>query len=95
MVEQGDILKVEGIKSLVIVISNNRINASNRVIVCPISQVTTPPTLSVPLDDGNTAICDTVVQLDLEARGYSKKGRVPLSKLILMVDMVESMMDCY
>lgn len=94
MVEQGEVLKVEGIHHQVVVVSNNRNNFSNRVVVCPVIETDTYPTLSVIFDD-RVILCDTIKQLDLNARGYTVKGRISIGQLIKTVDMVQSMFDYY
>ena len=95
MVEQGEILKVEGIKFQVIVVSNQHMNQSNLVTVCPIMKLDNRTTLSIPLEEDMYAICDTIKQLDLDARRFSIKGRVPLFRLIQIIDMIQSMFDYY
>jgi mRNA-degrading endonuclease toxin of MazEF toxin-antitoxin module len=95
MVEQGDILKVEGIKHQVVVISKNSINELGRVIVCPLIHPDVIPALSVMIDDGVYVACDTIKQLDLEERRYSVRGHISILKLISIIDRVQSMMDYY
>ena len=93
MVEQGDIIKIEGVSPLVVVVSKNIINETGMVIVCPILKGNVLPTLAVPLDDDSYVACDTIKQVDLAARRYSHKSRVHVSKLILMIDMVQALFD--
>ena len=94
MVEQGDILKIEGIKNCVLVVSKNVINESGCVIVCPIVSMSSA-TLSYPIGSDRYVICDNLRQLDLEARSYSHEGSVPLSHIIGIIDRVQSMFDYY
>lgn len=94
MVEQGEVLKIEGINHEVVVVSNNRNNASNRVVVCPLINSKKKPTLSVEYDDSLIA-CDTIKQLDLDVREYSHTGQISMGQLIKAVDMVQSIFDYY
>ena len=94
MVEQGDILKVEGINHEVVVVSNNWNNSSNQVVVCPLIKSNKRPTLAIDFDDRFIA-CDMIKQLDLDVRGFSHDGRISISKLIMAIDMVQSMFDYY
>ena len=93
MVEQGDILKVEGIDHEVLVVSKDLFNTSGRIIVCPISREQSGATLSVPIDEHRCVLCDNVRQLDAEARRYSIKGRVPLAIMIRVIDRIQSVFD--
>ena len=48
-IEQGDLLKVEGIQHPVIVVSNDYFNQSGRAIVCPILKKAAPGPLHIRL----------------------------------------------
>ena len=50
-IEQGDLLRIEGIKYPVIVVSNNYFNRSGMVIACPIVKTAVPGPLHIPLKD--------------------------------------------
>lgn len=95
MVEQGDILKVNGIKNSVLVVSKNAINKSGCVIVCPILAGSAPATLSYPIDTDRYVLCDNFRQLDIESRGFSYDGRVSMAHLINILDRVQSIFDYY
>ena len=95
MVEQGDVLLVSGISFPVVVVSNNRVNETNQVIVCPIIQTTDRYTLSVPLEDDKFVISDKIKQLDLNERSYSVKSNIGFTKTMLVVDQVQSMLDYF
>ena len=49
MVEQGHIIKIEGIKYPALVVSRNLYNESGRVIVCPVVSEDTGATLAYPI----------------------------------------------
>ena len=40
-------------------------------------------------------LCDNMRQIDIESRGYSVTGRVPLAHLINIVDRIQSLFDYY
>ena len=94
-IEQGMILKIEGISHLVLVVSNDTINQTGRVVVCPVYVPEVTPTLSVPLENGMSVVCDTIRQLDLAVRRYAHREKVSLAKMIQITDRVQSMFDYY
>lgn len=98
MVEQGDIIKINGINHLALVISKDSYNKSGMAIVCPILQKTIGSTFEVEVSINDSLMyvaSDSVRQLDLNIREYSTKGRVPYSKLIYIIDMAQSIIDYY
>lgn len=98
MVEQGDIIKIDGIGHLALVISKNTYNESGMAVVCPILQKSIGSTFEVEVSINDSLIyvaSDSVRQLDLNIREYSTKGRVPYSKLIYIIDMAQSIIDYY
>ena len=94
-IEQGMILKIEGISHLVLVVSNDTINQTGRAVVCPVYVPEVTPTLSVPLENGLVVVCDTIRQLDLAARRYAHREKVSLAKVIQITDRVQAMFDYY
>lgn len=98
MVEQGDIIKINGINHLALVISKDSYNKSGMAIVCPILQKSIGSTFEVEVSVNDSLMyvaSDSVRQLDLNIREYSTKGRVPYSKLIYIIDMAQSIIDYY
>ena len=74
-IEQGDLLKVEGIQHPVIVVSNNYFNQSGKAIVCPILKKAVPGPLHIELKDSPVegfVLCEQVRYLDLASRRFSK-----------------------
>ena len=62
-IEQGDLLRIEGIKYPVIVVSNNYFNRSGMVIACPIVKTAVPGPLHIPLKDSEIegiVLCEQV-----------------------------------
>ncbi len=67
-VEQGDLLKVEGIQMPVIVVSNNYFNQSGKAIVCPIMKKAAVGPLHIELKDSEVegiVLCEQVRYLAL------------------------------
>ena len=74
-IEQGDLLKVEGIQHPVIVVSNDYFNESGRAIVCPILKKAAPGPLHIRLRETEVdgyVLCEQVRYLDLTTRRFSK-----------------------
>ena len=93
MVEQGEILEIEGLTMPALVVSKNLFNESGKAIVCPIIEGSTSVTLSFPIDDGRYVLCDSIRLLDIESRGYTQKGRIPLAQIIQITDRIQSIFD--
>ena len=94
MVEQGEILRIEGLSFLTIVISKNAYNHEEKVLVCPIIKKEPKATLKIKMDNG-WVICDDIHRIDLSVRGFQRKGRVGLGKMMMIIDRVQSLFDCY
>lgn len=74
-VEQGDLLKVDGVAHPVFVVSNNFFNRSGKVIACPILKKATPGPLHISIDNQiveGSVLCEQVRYLDLSARRFTK-----------------------
>lgn len=75
IVEQGDLLKIDGIQHPVMVVSNNFFNQSGCAIVCPIVKKAVEGPLHIELKDipvTGYVLCEQVRYLDLSSRRYSK-----------------------
>lgn len=74
-IEQGDLLKIDGIQHPVMVVSNNFFNQSGCAIVCPIVKSAVEGPLHIELKDipvTGYVLCEQVRYLDLSGRRYSK-----------------------
>ena len=96
MVEQGDIISLEGMRFPVIVVSNNRYNTSGKALVCPV--LSYDPNISlqeqIVLEDKICYVCcDALKQLDIGNRGSGVKGHVSLAKQMLILDKIQSIFD--
>ncbi|MBR6452229.1 MAG: type II toxin-antitoxin system PemK/MazF family toxin [Lachnospiraceae bacterium] len=95
MVEQGDIIKIEGVGLPALVVSKNLYNESGHVIACPIVSGPVSGTFAYPLPESGFVLYDNLRQFDLETRGYTVTGKVPLADLIRITDNVQSLFDYY
>lgn len=96
MVEQGDIIKIEGIKNFAVVISKNIYNESGKAVVCPVMDKASDSLFEVEIDlddEKKYVASDCVRQMDLDSRGYHKCGRVAYNRLIYIIDMSQSVID--
>ena len=95
-IEQGDLLKVEGIQHPVIVVSNNYFNQSGKAIVCPILKKAVPGPLHIELKDSAVegyVLCEQVRYLDLASRRYSKLVQTHYFDIMDISDAVVSMFE--
>ena len=96
MIEQGDLLKVDGIQHPVIVVSNNFFNESGKAIVCPILKKAVPGPLHIKLKDSSVegyVLCEQVRYLDLASRRYSKLVQTHYFDIMDISDAVVSMFE--
>ena len=95
-VEQGDLLKVDGVAHPVFVVSNNFFNRSGKVIACPILSSAAPGPLHIPLDNpivGGTVLCEQVRYLDLSARRFVKLSQAHYFETMDISDAVMGMFE--
>lgn len=95
-IEQGDLLKVEGIQHPVIVVSNNYFNQSGKAIVCPIMKKAVPGPLHIELKDSPVegfVLCEQVRYLDLASRRFSKMTQTHYFDIMDISDAVVGMFE--
>ncbi len=95
-VEQGDLLKIEGVQYPVIVVSNNFFNQSGKAIVCPIMKKAAPGPLHIELKDSSVSgyvLCEQVRYLDLTVRRYSKLTQTHYFDIMDISDAVVGMFE--
>lgn len=96
VVEQGDVLKIEGIPHPVMVVSNNYFNKSGKAIVCPILKSAAPGPLHIHVTAENYdgyVLCEQVRYMDLSARSYSKMLSSHLFDIMDIADAVVGMFE--
>ncbi len=94
--EQGDLLKISGIKYPVIVVSNDYFNRSGKVIVCPIVQEAHEGPLHIPFKDSSISgyvLCEQIHYADLSSRHFSKLTASHYFDIMDISDAVMSMFD--
>ena len=96
MVEQGDVVRVSGVKDPLLVVSSNGYNKSGTAILCPIVKSSDDETFKVFVENSQVSgfvLCDNMKRLDIVERGYTDKGHIPLTKMILILDMMQALFD--
>lgn len=93
---QGDILKIEKIRHLVLIASKDFFNISGEIIGCPIISNSRPGPLHIWISTENTEgyiHCEKLALLDLSIRGYKKSDRLPISEMINVSDAIQSIFE--
>ena len=96
VIEQGDMLRVSGVKWPVIVVSNNFFNQSGKVIACPILKNAAEGPLHIKLRDSSVegyVLCEQVRYLDLKARSFSKLASTHYFDIMDISDAVMGIFD--
>lgn len=74
-IEQGDLLKIDGLNHPAIVVSNAFFNTSGKAIVCPIVKSAVEGPLHIKLKQGSVegyVLCEQVRYVDLAARHFAR-----------------------
>ena len=74
-INQGDLLRINGLSYPVIVVSNNFFNGSGKAIVCPILKNVIPGPLHIELTDSpieGYVVCEQVKYVDLTVKRFAK-----------------------
>ena len=96
MVEQGDIVKVGGVDVPLLIVSSNIYNKSGAAVACPIVKNADNATLKVFIENEQVSgfvLCDNMKRVNIGERGYTSKGHTPLTKMIMIIDMIQSIFD--
>jgi len=94
--EQGDLLRISGIKYPVIVVSNDFFNSSGKSIVCPILRDAPEGPLHIRLKDSEVrgvVLCEQIKYVDLSARHVSKLSASHYFDIMDIADAVVSIFD--
>ena len=95
-VEQGDLLRVSGIKWPVIVVSNNFFNTSGKIVACPILPDAVKGPLHLPLKAGaieGYVLCEQMRYIDLAARHFSRLSAARYFDIMDISDAVMGIFD--
>ena len=96
MYEQGDILKVEGIKDPVLVVSTNYYNKCGKIIICPVVEEANESVINIPIDGDEVegiVLCDQLKSLDITKRGTKKIDQIDIQARILIADVIQGLFD--
>lgn len=95
-VEQGDLLKIAGLKAPVIVVSNNFFNESGMALVCPIMKSALQSPLHIPLKGSlveGYVLCEQVRYVDLTKRHFSKLSTTHYYDIMDISDAIMSIFE--
>ena len=96
MVNQGDIIKVEGIKLNMLVISRDIINENEVCIVVPLSSNFSESVTHIKNSfSKELLITEQLRYIDLTSRYYKKLGNLSLEEMQNVVDVVQGLFDIY
>ncbi len=96
LLHQGDIVKIERIKSPVLVMSKDFFNQTREIIGCPIFQDSVASPLHIKIKTDNTegyAQCEKLALLDLNVRGFLKIDSISMADIINITDAVQGIFD--
>ncbi|MCR5468755.1 MAG: type II toxin-antitoxin system PemK/MazF family toxin [Lachnospiraceae bacterium] len=95
-INQGDILKVEGIKIPVLAVSKDFFNETGEIIGCPIYTKGEMGPLHIRVETKNVSgyvQCEKMTLLDMKVRGFSKLDRIHMQEIIDITDAIQGIFD--
>lgn len=96
---QGDILKVEGIRFKVLVVSKDFFNSSGKALVCPVLKeaIRGPLHINILINTKKNifVLCEQLRYLDLQTRGFSKISSISFSDLMNISDAIQGIFEYY
>lgn len=95
-VHQGDIVKIERIRSSVLVTSKDFFNQTGEIIGCPVFQNSSASPLHIKIRTDSTegyVQCEKLALIDLNDRDFSKTGRISMTDIIEITDAIQSIFD--
>lgn len=95
-VHQGDIVKIERIRSSVLVTSKDFFNQTGEIIGCPVFQNSSASPLHIKIKTDSTegyVQCEKLALIDLNDRDFSKTGRISMTDIIEITDAIQSIFD--
>lgn len=93
---QGDIVKIESIKSPVLVTSKDFFNQTGEIVGCPIFQDSTDSPLHIKIKTDSTegyVQCEKLALLDINVRGFLKTDRISMADIINITDAIQGIFD--
>jgi mRNA-degrading endonuclease toxin of MazEF toxin-antitoxin module len=95
-VHQGDILKVEHIKTPVLVVSKDFFNQTGEIVGCPVLKSGRAGALHIFVQTQKLegfVQCEKLALLDLNVRGYMPVDRIPVEDIINITDAIQGIFD--
>ncbi len=95
-IQQGDLLKVSGLRYPVVVVSNDFFNNEGKIIVCPVVPDAVEGPLHIKLKSQSVegyVLCEQLKYIDLHARHYTKMPSADYFDVMNLSDAVMSMFD--
>lgn len=93
---QGDIVKIERIKSPVLVTSKDFFNQTGEIVGCPIlrESMVSPLHIKIRTDSIEGYVqCEKLALLDLNVRGFLKTDRISMADIINITDTIQGIFD--
>ena len=97
-VQQGDIIRIEGIKTDALVLSREFFNLSGMSVVCPIFHKLQEDALHIPVKtEGYCGIAaiEQMKSLDMKKRFYSRIGHLGIPQIQNISDAVQGIFEYY
>ena len=95
-INQGDILRIDGIRHLVLTVSKNFFNQQGEIIGCPIYKSDNEGPLHIHIKTRKIegcVQCEKLALLDMKARRYSVTDRLDLPDVINITDAIQGIFD--
>lgn len=96
IIEQGDIIKAEGLKGFYLIVSKNFFNMTEQAILCPIADDASPDPLHIMIRTDEVAgavLCEQMRMVDLRYRGLKRISRIPYEVVIDVTDAIQGIFD--
>ena len=93
---QGDIIRIEGIKDKVVIVSKNVFNQFGLVFGCPIYTHGESGPLHIYINTKETegyVHCEKLKLLDLKERGSICLDRIPINAIVDITDAIQGIFD--
>lgn len=96
VIEQGDIIKVEGLKGFYLIVSKNSFNMTEQAILCPVVDDASqdPLHIAIKTDEvSGSVLCEQMRMIDLQFRGFKKVSRIPYEVVMDVTDAIQGIFD--
>lgn len=94
--EQGMIIKIEGIKDPVLVVSKDYYNQIGQIIGCPVVKTNVKGAIYREINNDEvtgTILCDQVRNFDINLRGYSIISKISMEEKMIISDIIQGLFD--